>query len=492
MANNNADKLKAQKDQFAKEYAVAMADKTLETGPYEDGFSSRTILGALFVAMVMMPGSVYLGLVAGTSLGPAAEWVTIILFAEMARRSFAHLKRQEVFILFYVASSVAAVTLLHLALSGGPFALCIWNQYLVQSPQTEIIAPDIPAWVVPSADSPALLDRNLWHSDWWMVPGVEGIRRFLSPIVLICVGYLFGRMAWFGLGYLLFRATSDRERLPYPLAPIAAQGATALAESTDRDDPNMGKTWRWNVFSVGATLGIVFGALYIMIPVCSGLFMTKPIMLLPIPFIDLTQRVEGILPASLLSISFDAAIFITGMILPFRLVLGTFTAAIVTSFIANPILYSLGLFPNYNKGSGLLVNQLSLNLDLYISVTIGLALAVACVGLLYLVKSTWAQFSTPKEVREKMLAEEDAEHAQEPGAPPYRRPSKERGDFPGWLAFASFFLATVGYICIAHVLVPGFPVWIFLIFGFIWSPLNSYISARLIGLTGQGLSLIHI
>jgi len=65
----------------------------LEKGPYVDGFSLRTVLGALFVAVVMMPGSIYLGLVAGQTLGPAAEWVTIILFAEVARRSFTHLKR---------------------------------------------------------------------------------------------------------------------------------------------------------------------------------------------------------------------------------------------------------------------------------------------------------------------------------------------------------------------------------------------------------------
>ncbi|HQL54971.1 MAG TPA: hypothetical protein PLQ87_09705, partial [Phycisphaerae bacterium] len=48
----------------------------------------RTIIGALFVALVMMPGAIYMGLVAGQSLGSAAEWVTIILFAELARRSF--------------------------------------------------------------------------------------------------------------------------------------------------------------------------------------------------------------------------------------------------------------------------------------------------------------------------------------------------------------------------------------------------------------------
>ena len=59
------------------------ADDVLESGPFVDGFSRRTVLGALFVAVVMMPGAIYLGLVAGQTLGPAAEWVTIILFAEL-------------------------------------------------------------------------------------------------------------------------------------------------------------------------------------------------------------------------------------------------------------------------------------------------------------------------------------------------------------------------------------------------------------------------
>ena len=141
---------------------IALPDKdTLDRGPYEDGFSSRTVVGALFVAFVMMPGSIYMGLVAGQSLGAAAEWVTIILFAELARRSFANLRRQEVFVLFYVASGIAAVTLVHLALAGGPFAATIWNQYLLQAPETSALADKIPDWVVPPASSPAIQQRNL-------------------------------------------------------------------------------------------------------------------------------------------------------------------------------------------------------------------------------------------------------------------------------------------------------------------------------------------
>lgn len=442
----------------------------LERGPFVDGFSMRTVIGALFVALVMMPGAIYMGLVAGQSLGSAAEWVTIILFAELARRSFTQLSRQEVYILFYVASGIAAATVAHLALSGGPFALTIWNQYLLQSPETSTIAPQIPDWVVPPITSPAILTRNLAHIDWWWSK-TTGI---LSPIVLICFGYVLGRMAFFGLGYLMFRLTSDRERLPFPMAPIGAEGATALAESTERQDSGASPSWRRNVFSAGAALGILFGCVYVMVPVVSGLFLSKQIVIFPIPFVDFTARVERILPGSFVSISFDAALFLAGMILPFRLVLGAFCAMIATTLIANPLLVRAGVFPHWQPGNTLLVNQMIMSFDFWMSVSIGLAIAVLLIGV-------WAMF------RAFTKKKSDSSDVSDP-SDDSRRPSRERGDFPAWIALALFLFSALCLCLICKRLVPGFPLWIIVLFGFVWTPLNSYISARLIGITGSGVS----
>lgn len=468
--------------------------------PFQDGFSGRTVLGALFVAVVMMPGAIYLGLVAGQTLGPAAEWVTIILFAELARRSFTHLKRQEVFILFYVATSIAAVTLAHVALAGGPFAGPIWNQYLKQSPQTTTIAKDIPDWVVPPADSPGLQNRDLAHKDWWW----SRSKGFLSPIFLIALGYVLGRIAWLGMGYLIFRATSDLERLPFPLAPIAAEGATALAESTDRDEagkPARKRSWRWNVFSVGASLGILFGAVYVLLPVFTGLFMAKPVMLLPIPFVDFTPDVEHILPASLISLSFDLVLLIIGMILPMKLVLGTCITVLLTSVIGNPILQKLGVFKHWTPGNALLVNQMILNYDFWLSVTLGLALAVALIGLVSMVRVFVKRARQRRKDRTDRADGTDQSSPSslpcdaadpvgryDPPVAPFRAPSKQRGDFPTWAAAGGFVLAIGGFAAVSHALVPDFPVWIILVFGFLWTPLQSYVSARLIGMTGAAIS----
>ncbi|MDA0990869.1 MAG: hypothetical protein O3A51_08970, partial [Verrucomicrobia bacterium] len=357
----------------------------LGRGPYVDGFNMRTVVGALFVALIMMPGAIYMGLVTGQSMGAAADWVTIILFAELARRSFTQLRRQEVYILFYVASGIAAVTLGHVALSGGPFASTIWSQYLKQAPETSTIAAQIPDWVVPPLDSPGLQNRDLTHVDWWW----SGTKGLLSPIFLLCSGYVLGRMAFFGMGYLLFRLTSDRERLPFPLASVGAEGATALAESTERleEDGTPKVSWRRKVFSVGASLGIIFGSLYVLLPVVSGLFFSKPIVIFPIPFVDFTSNVEGFLPGSLVSISFDAGMFLMGMILPFRMVLGTFVAVCLTSLVAGPVLVHLGAFKHWRPGSSLLVNQMVLSFDFWMSVSIGMAGAVLLVGLWTIAKT---------------------------------------------------------------------------------------------------------
>ena len=72
---------------------------------FEEGFTWASFLGTLFVAIVMVPGALYMTLVAGQSMGPAAQWVTVILFIEVARRANRTLKRAEIFMLFYLAAA---------------------------------------------------------------------------------------------------------------------------------------------------------------------------------------------------------------------------------------------------------------------------------------------------------------------------------------------------------------------------------------------------
>jgi len=422
-----------------------MQDITPQEKEYRDGFTKRTIIGAFFVSLVIMPGSIYMGLVAGQTLGPAAQWVTIILFTEIARRSLTTLSRQEVYILYYVAAALAG---------GGVFAGLIWNQYLVQSPQIAAVGIShlIPHWAAPPANSEAITKRLLLHSAW------------ATPILLVIMMQILGRLNWFGMGYILFRLTSDMERLPFPLAPIAAEGATALAESTTKEE-----SWRWPVFSTGTMIGIIFGAIYIGIPALTGLIMTKPIMLFPIPFLDLTAKTEHILPGALAGISFDLGPMFWGMVLPFPLVLGMFISTTLTSLLGNPLLYKLGLFPSWRAGMSLIPTKLTTDFDFWMSITVGTGIAVALIGFYKVGKA---------------MFEKRTEGFFRPIPAP-----QGRGDFPIVYAAGAFLLGTTGVIIICHKLVPLFPLWLLLLLGYVVTPLHSFVSARMVALTGSPVVL---
>src|ERR1043165_2615091 len=118
---------------------------------FQDGFSLKTVLGAFFIALIMLPGGMYLGLVAGQGVGDAAEWVTIVLFAEVARRSYNPLRKQEIYVLFYVATALTTAVSLERGLGGGPFSNLIWNAYFANSPAAASISNQIPHWAVPPA-----------------------------------------------------------------------------------------------------------------------------------------------------------------------------------------------------------------------------------------------------------------------------------------------------------------------------------------------------
>ncbi|MCX7805155.1 MAG: hypothetical protein N3A38_08195, partial [Planctomycetota bacterium] len=170
---------------------------------FHDGFSWRTVVGAVFLGFVAMPAAMYIGLVsgAGGSVHGAARWVTVILFMEVAKRSLVHLRQQEIFVLYYMAGMVMA----------SPFEGLLWRQFVV----TSIAAGDFnligkfPSWYAPLPEEIAEGGRSFFTACW------------VAPIALIVLGQIIGRIDHFGLSYFLYRLTSDAEKLPFPMAPMA-------------------------------------------------------------------------------------------------------------------------------------------------------------------------------------------------------------------------------------------------------------------------------
>ena len=414
---------------------------------FEQGFNWKTIVGAIFIGFLMMPGSMYLQLVIGTGIGPAARWVTIILFAEIAKRSYTELKQQEIFLLYYMAGAALA----------SPFQGLLWNQYLVQSDATKMLGLTeyIPTWVAPPSESVSLLERTFFHRDW------------LIPILLLIGSQIIQRVDQFGLGYALYRITSDVEKLPFPMAPVGALGTMALAESTEDKQ----KGWKWPVFSIGGVIGLAFGGIYVLLPTVSSLLFTEPIRLIPIPWVELTRHTEEVLPAVATGIQLDLGLIFVGMVLPFWAVIGGLVGLLIT-VVANPILYHQGILNRWHQGMGTVDTVFANNFDFYMSFGIGLGLAIAFVGIWHVVRSFGNDSSGKRSSFRELF-----------------RPPPGRGDFNFWISIGIYVSSTLAYVGLCVWLVPSFPWIFFLGYGFVYTPIVSYITARMEGIAGQFVSL---
>jgi hypothetical protein len=414
---------------------------------FEEGFDWKTVIGAIFIGFLMMPGSMYLQLVIGTGIGPAARWVTIILFAEIARRSYTDLKQQEIFILYYMAGAALA----------SPFQGLLWSQYLVQSDAAKMLglAEYIPEWVAPAGDSMSLVERTFFHRDW------------MIPILLLVGSQVIQRIDHFGLGYALYRITSDVEKLPFPMAPVGALGTMALAESTE----DRQKGWKWRVFSIGGVIGLFFGGVYVLLPTVSGLIFNESIQLIPIPWIELTRRTEEILPAVATGIQIDLGLLFVGMVLPFWAVIGGLIGLIIT-IIANPILYHYGILQRWHQGMETVDTIFANNFDFYMSFGIGLGLAIGFIGIWHVISSFRKSAATDRGSLKDLF-----------------NPPAGRGDFNFWIAIGIYVFSTLSYVGLCTWLVPNFPWIFFLGYGFIYTPFISYITARMEGIAGQFVNL---
>ena len=432
----------------------------LETpGEFKEGFTWTTVAGIFFCGLIMLPGSIYLGLMTGGSMGSAASWVTLILFAQIARRAMKTMQRQELVVMLHAATIMIAANAMF---PGGPFGGMVYRAFLLTSDAVRDagMTNGFPSWYVPKPDSDAIVGRNLLHSDW------------MVPIAVIAAMVVLGVVARYTLGYFFFRLTSDTEKLPFPMAPIAAQGAMALAEIDDKRPG--GKSGKWRLFSLGAVLGISFGAIQVGVPAITSLFLSKPVYIIPQPWLDTTTWTESILPATPTGMAIDIGVIMLGLVLPFFVVVGTL-GAIVLTFVLNPVLHQSGVLTHWQPGMNTINTAFANNIDFWMSFGIGAGLGIAIVSI----------FSTARDVLKIMRERKaSATKAEDPADS-----KRGRGDYPLWVALAIYALAAIGIISLCHHVVPQIPLAFLFIFSFIYNPFISYVNARLLGISGQGVDI---
>ena len=445
---------------------------------FEEGFTSRTIIGVLFISLIMTPGEMFLGLYAGIDIGVAAQWVTVILFLEVSKRSFAALRRQEIYLLVYVAGALIAG-------GEGAFLGLLWRQYFVTSAEADLfgIAHRLPSWWVPAPDSEAIAERTFIHRDW------------LIPILLLVVGTIMSRIAWFTTGYMLFRLTSDREQLPFPTAPMSALSAMALAEDSGAER----ETWKWPVFSIGAVIGASFGVIYVGVPVITELWGSK-VTILPIPFWELSPYFGNIIQAAPLGISTSLGSVFAGLFLPFWGVIGSFAGVMLHTAIS-PFLYAWGYLPRWELGMHTIQTSIVTGIDFWRAFSIGITIAVTIVSFHQL-------FSIGREKRAEVREKLQLQGADQSGMCRHSdcvRPAEVRGyclkhlgrgDFNMWACASLFCVAAIYPIVLAKSLFPtlvstGLLV-LFVLIAFVYAPIMSFVSARLDGLVGRNISIPHV
>ena len=449
---------------------------------FENGFGWSTFAGIMFCGFIMLPGSIYLGLMTGGSMGAAGSWVTLILFAEIARRAMKTMNKQQLVVLLHAAGIMIAGVAIF---PGGPFGHLVYRAYLVTSEAARDAGMTnyFPTWFVPSPDSAAITERTFFHRDW------------LMPIFLLAAMSLIGLVKRYTLGYFFFRLTSDVENLPFPMAPIQAQGAMAMAEMDKKDDteeeaddensddtkPKKKKFSKWRLFSFGAVLGIIFGFLQVGVPAITGLFFDSPIYLIPQPWIDTTVLTEDVLPATPTGLILDAGVIFIGFVLPFWSVIGTVIAVLLT-MILNPILHATGVLGHWQPGMDTINTTYANSIDFWMSFGIGSGLGLAIISI----------YSTLKDVRKKrklILENQKNDERGDIWAVP-----DGRGDYPLWIALVGYILAAIAVIVMCCMMLPD---WLsilpfLIIFSFIYNPLISYVNARLIGISGQSVEIPFI
>ncbi len=450
---------------------------------FKPGFGWTTVAGILFCGLIMMPGGIYLTLMTGNNIGMAGQWVTVILFMEIARRALQPLSRQNLVVLLHAAWVMMAANALA---PGGPMGDLVFRAYLVGSEAARDagMLGAFPAWFAPPHDSPAILERNLLHPAWW-------------PAIAIAFGLgAVSLVKKYTLGYVLFRLTSDVERLPFPLAPVNAQGAMALAEADDasRADPANARAPenpadgprpvnRWRVFTLGAYVGVAFGMVQVGIPAVTSLFLAKPFFLIPQPFLDLTTATEAILPATPTGLALDASVVLLGMVLPFWSVVGSFIAIAIT-LIVNPTLHHAGILQTWQPGMNTVNTTFSNSIDFWLSFGIGAGFGIAAVSV----------FATFRDVGRRVLAARAEAAAGGERRDPWAPPRAGRGDYPIALALGLYAAASGALLLLSGFLVNWQPAILFFLvfFLFLYNPFLSYVNARLLGIAGQNVAIPHV
>ncbi len=408
----------------------------------EEGLTSRTLLAMLFSSLVMMPALLWVYLSTGIAVGTiAAAYATMLIFGEIAMIMMSPLRASELATIRWGASIAA-----------GYAAGFIFSVYMRKSPITKQfgIAENIPTWVVPLENSPAIVKRMIWHPDWFLPIGIgfASMGLFLAASI--------------ALSFIARELFIEVEKLPFPTGAVAAEIAISLSG---------GASDRYKLFAISTMITAFYESIRILLPALGlVLFGRETILINPIHF-DFTLNIEPFIPGATFGITTNPLVIGLGFIIPDIVVIWDLITTIVSYLILPPFLIGTGIYP-YTPGRPMLMPGTILGawyepmLRFWLSIAVGVLVATAVVptliGSRQIVSALKTFFSLSGEA------------------------AKKAGVLSGKVSLMMFIGAMLIASIIAYMLTPLgiYFFFVILLINIGYSFLNTIVGARSAGLTG--------
>jgi hypothetical protein len=418
----------------------------MEEIKFQSGFTWRSLLAIILAAALFVPISTYTYLLMGTSLGTVSIFFVSLLFAEVARMTYAKLTTQEALMVYYGAgiggliSTVYFLIIYRSYFINSPFA---WSAYINGKPLPEYI----PNWLTPPPSSPAHSLRNLFHPD------------FLPVISLYTTMLILNLIADLGLAMFISKifVEIEREKYRFPYADVDSSIVEFIGER--RPDKVM-------LLIMPMIPGVLWALIVLVGPTLTG------IRIIPIPYLDLTWLIQEYLPGAAFGIATTLSTYFGGLIVPFNSAVTMLIVSIFIGIVLNSLFITTypEIFPEwhneYFKGMGLIniVNRSFIRVWFAPQIGFGLAAAIVMIflarrGIMTIMK------------------------------PIYLKSEKSILGFPSNLTcLVMFILPSFVFVVLFHLLVPEVPLWVPIFSWLIYGPLIGIVSTAVLGTIGLGFT----
>jgi len=404
----------------------------------KEPFDWRPFLAILYSIFVFQPALIWIYLQTfNITLVSGVIWATLLLFVELSRLSGRPLSRQEASVIF-IGSGIVTTFIIPVTWT--------YQIYLRNSPISNVfhIQEEIPPFYAP-ASSRLWETRTFLDSEWFF------------PITVSIAFYILNIITNLSTGLLTFHIFWKTERLDFPVHRVGGEACIVL---TEREPDKL------QAFALCSLVGLLYSAIQYTVP-----FITEALgfhwRAIPIPWIDLNNYVQLVLPGASFGVGTDILSISWGFIIPFNVVISMFFGSFAFYFIGNALLIHLGLtqFSEiYRYGMNIATAWQRSMLYAWASPIIGIA---AGIGVIPLIQK--------RDIVRKATS----------------AMSKGKGANL-WFLLAGFLGGTIGSTALALYLAPTFPAWPLLLVSTGWSFIFVLACARSFGVTGVGFDIPNI